>query len=382
MPLNTIASVDPRARVRSMLQTLRYGESREAAGASASGGGSPSRLGAFKRDALPTAVINDAPPRMPGAPVATPVFAHQRAAGLVGGGTRGRGGTTSTSGSRFGSASSATTSAATSDTSVIVVWIVSALALMGVFLVIGQWVDAQLVDDEEETAEKGDAGADPPSVGRDYATVALKTAFQVVFDVVLLLVPFLLLRHYANTSLLCKYYFRVVFPLWVVSLQAQPLLKERLRVLLQGEVDSDTKDDDARKLARLVALAEADAEAATTKRKRRGRRSHTAASIASASQTDPTVTEGFIRGHTRAPPTTVRAQRLQPDSRGAGMMDTAPWSSFQQEADQTVEFSSPLLDGEGSVAVSPPAVVEPFEFSGKGGEAPPRHTDLSALMGA
>ena len=375
MPLNTIASVDPRARVRTMLQTLRYGESREAAATSASGGGSPSWLGAFKRDASPTAVLNDAPPRMPGAPVATPVFAHQRAAGLVGGGTRGRGGTTSTSGSRFGSASSATTSAATSDTSVIVVWIVSALALMGVFLVIGQWVDAQLVDDEEETAEKGEAGADPPSVGRDYATVALKTTFQVVFDVVLLLVPFLLLRHYANTSLLCKYYFRVVFPLWVVSLQAQPLLKERLRVLLQGEVDSDTKDDDARKLARLVAQLKR-AEAAATGAAPRSPVTHGSLHRFSVTSGPHCHRRLHPRSHAR-PPLPARGAA---DGRGADDGHSPGRPSTGSGPD--VQFSSPLLDGGGSVAVSPPAVVEPFEFSGKGGEAPPRHTDLSALMGA
>ena len=251
-----------------------------------------------------------------------------------------------------------------------VVWALSALALTGVFLVIGQWVDARLAEDDNDANNDSHT---PSAVGTDYGTVALQTCFQIVFDVAMLLVPYVLLRHYAPHTLLYRHYLYVVFPLWVVSLQAQPLLKERLRVLLAGEVVPEV--DDAAKLTKLVAQAEADkaqAEADEAKRKRR-RRSATSGATA--------VTEGFIRGHTRLPPSTVRAQRLQPDSRGVGM-DTAPWSSFQQEADQTVQFSSPLLDGGGGqVAAPPPSVIEPFEFSGKGGEAAPRHTDLSALMG-
>lgn len=244
---------------------------------------------------------------------------------------------------------------------------------MGVFLVIGQWVDARLADDDDDSQPpQVDTPETPSSVGTDYGTVALKTCFQIVFDVAMLLVPYVLLRHYAPHTLLYRYYLYVVFPLWVVSLQAQPFLKERLRVLLAGEVVPEV--DDATKLAKLVAEAEMDkakAEAEAAKRKRR-RRSATSGATA--------VTEGFIRGHTRLPSSPVRAQQLQPDSRGAGM-DTAPWSSFQQEADHTVQFSSPLLDGGGQTTAPPPAVVEPFEFSGQGGEAAPRHTDLAALMG-
>ena len=48
-----------------------------------------------------------------------------------------------------------------------------------------------------------------------------------------------------------------------------------------------------------------------------------------------------------------------------------------------MQFNSPLLDGgRGQVAAPSPTVIEPFEFSGQGGEAAPRHTDLEALMGA
>jgi hypothetical protein len=352
-----------------MLQNLRFAGARTTASQESKAG--TGWLGAFQSEASPTTALDALSQRTPGAAVATPVFAHQRAAGLVGGGTRGgRGGSGHSDAVPSGSRAPAT-SAAASDATPVVVWVLSALALTGVFLVIGQWVDARLADDNNDTNNDGHT---PSAVGTDYGTVALQTCFQIVFDVAMLLVPYVLLRHYAPHTLLYRHYLYVVFPLWVVSLQAQPLLKERLRVLLAGEVAPEV--DDATKLAKLVAQAEADkaqAEADAAKRKRR-RRSATSGATA--------VTEGFIRGHTRAPPSTVRAQRLQPDSRGAGM-DTAPWSSFQQEADQTVQFSSPLLDGGGGhVAASPPAVVEPFEFSGQGGEAAPRHTDLAALMGA
>ena len=309
-----------------------------------------------------------AQPAYPGAPSRRPC-SRTSERGLVGGGTRGtrwqqqRG--------RAVRRSRTATSAAASDATPVVVWVLSALALTGVILVIGQWVDARLAEDDNATNNESHT---PSSVGTDYGTVALKTCFQITFDVAMLLVPYVLLRHYAPHTLLYRHYLYVVFPLWVVSLQAQPLLKERLRVLLAGEVAPEV--DDATKLAKLVAQAEADkavqADAAAAKRKRR-RRPPTSG--------DTAVNEGFIRGNTSLPPSTVRAQRLQPDSRGTGM-DTAPWSSFQQEADQTVQFSSPLLDGGGGqVAAPPPSVIEPFEFSGKGGEAAPRHTDLSALMG-
>lgn len=353
-----------------MLQNLRFAGARTTASQESKAG--TGWLGAFQSEASSATALDALSQRTPGAAVATPVFAHQRAAGLVGGGTRGgRGGSSLPSASH-----SAVSSNGDSDATPVVVWVLSALALTGVFLVIGQWVDARLADDDDGSQPQVDTPETPSSVGTDYGTVALKTCFQITFDVAMLLVPYVLLRHYAPHTLLYRHYLYVVFPLWVVSLQAQPLLKERLRVLLAGEVVPEV--DDATKLAKLVAQAEADkaqAEADAAKRKRR-RRSATSGATA--------VTEGFIRGHTRAPPSTVRAQRLQPDSRGAGM-DTAPWSSFQQEADQTVQFSSPLLDGGGGggqVAAPPPAVVEPFEFSGQGGEAAPRHTDLAALMGA
>ena len=368
-------SLDQRARVRSMLQNLRFAGARTTASQDSKGG--TGWLGAFQSEASPTTALDAPSQRTPGAAVAAPVFTHQRAAGLVGGGTRGgRGGSSSEalpSGSRV-----STTSEAASDATSVVVWVLSALALTGVFLVIGQWVDARLADDDDGSQPpQVDTPDTPSSVGTDYGTVALKTCFQIVFNVAMLLVPYLLLRHYAPHTLLYRHYLYVVFPLWVVSLQAQPLLKERLRVLLAGEFAPEV--DDATKLAKLVAQAEADkaqAEADAAKQRKRRRRSATSGATA--------VTEGFIRGHTRLPPSAVRAQRLQPDSRGTGM-DTAPWSSFQQEADQTVQFSSPLLDGGeggGQVAAPPPAVVEPFEFSGQGGEAAPRHTDLAALMGA
>lgn len=363
-------SLDQRARVRSMLQNLRFAGARTTASQESKAG--TGWLGAFQSEASPTTALDALSQRTPGAAVATPVFAHQRAAGLVGGGTRGGRGGSSSEAVPSGARASAS-SAAASDATPVVVWVLSALALTGVFLVIGQWVDARLADDNNGTNNDSHT---PSAVGTDYGTVALQTCFQIVFDVAMLLVPYVLLRHYAPHTLLYRHYLYVVFPLWVVSLQAQPLLKERLRVLLAGEVVPEV--DDAAKLAKLVAQAEADkaqAEADAAKQRKRRRRSATSGATA--------VTEGFIRGHTRLPPSAVRAQRLQPDSRGAGM-DTAPWSSFQQEADQTVQFSSPLLDGGeggGQVAAPPPALVEPFEFSGQGGEAAPRHTDLAALMG-
>ena len=350
---------DQRARVRSMLQNLRFAGARTTASQSSHTKSDWSN--AFQGTASPASSLQETRAlHTPGAAVATPVFAHQRAAGHVGGGTRG--------GRGRESVPSRTQHASQNDSDVapILVWVLSALALTGVFLVIGQWVDARLADEDDTTAQT-DKGDDTSSVGNDYGTIVVKTVFQIIFDVTLLLVPYMLLRHYAPHTLLYRHYLYVVFPLWVVSLQAQPLLKERLRVLLAGEVAPEV--DDATKLAALVAQAEADkaqAEADAAKRKRR-RRSATSGATA--------VTEGFIRGQTRLPPSTVRAQRLQPDSRGTGM-DTAPWSSFQQEADQTVQFSSPLLDGGGGqVAAPPPSVIEPFEFSGKGGEAAPRHTD-------
>ena len=348
-----------------MLQNLRFAGARTTA--SQSSHTKSDWPNAFQGTASSASSMQDThTPHTPGAAVAAPVFAHQRAAGHVGGGTRG--------GRGRESVPSRTQHASQNDSDIapVLVWVVSALALTGVFLVIGQWVDARLAD-QNDTGAQPVKGDDTSIVGNDYGAIVVKTVFQIIFNVTLLLVPYMLLRHYAPYTLLYRHYLYVVFPLWVVSLQAQPLLKERLRVLLTGEVVPEV--DDATKLTALVVQAEADkvqAEAEATKRRKR-----------SATSSATAVTEGFIRGHTRSPPSSVRAQRLQPDSRGAGM-NTAPWSSFQQEADQTVQFSSPLLDGGegGHVAAPPSAVVEPFEFSGQGGEAAPRHTDLAALMGA
>ena len=228
-----------------------------------------------------------------------------------------------------------------SDSVQIVVWVASVIALTALFLIIGQWVDVQLLDDDRNTPTY-------QQVGTDYSTVVLKTCFQIIFNVAILVVPFLIVRSYAKESLLCRYYFLFVFPLWVLSLHAQVHLRERLRILLQGEADPD----DATKLTRLVSEAKRLEQFETPKQNK----THTQQPKSS------TRMGADHRGGGRS----VRAQRLQPNSRGVAV-DNAPWESFEQEAQQTVQFTSPLLDH----------TSNPTESSE---HSAPRHTDLTELF--
>jgi hypothetical protein len=213
--------MDQRVRVREMLRDLRFAHTRgDDVGTGAGAGAGADPTASFFAPPSHASAASFAAGSTRPSPVATPVFAHQRA--MVGGGRN---------------APSKGSAGGHRDAAAVATWVASVLALAGVFLVIGQWVDERLMDDEASA-----------TVGTDYATVALKTCFQIAFDVALLVVPYLLLVRYAADSLLRQYYYLVVFPLWVLSLHAQGHLRERLRVLVAGEAEAD----DATKLARLV----------------------------------------------------------------------------------------------------------------------------------
>jgi hypothetical protein len=323
--------MDQRVRVREMLRDLRFAHTRgDDVGTGAGAGAGADPTASFFAPPSHASAASFAAGSTRPSPVATPVFAHQRA--MVGGGRN---------------APSKGSAGGHRDAAAVATWVASVLALAGVFLVIGQWVDERLMDDEASA-----------TVGTDYATVALKTCFQIAFDVALLVVPYLLLVRYAADSLLRQYYYLVVFPLWVLSLHAQGHLRERLRVLVAGEAEAD----DATKLARLVAAAPKAAAAPPSPPQSRSR------------------THGQAGHEHFEPATTVRAQRRQPNPMGGGGQGTgrggdvhrAPWESFEQEATQTVQFTSPLLEPVGS------PTNQAFASEGAG-EA--RHTDLAALLG-
>lgn len=217
----------------------------------------------------------------------------------------------------------------------VLVWVISVVALGSIFLVVGQWVDTRLTDDSPEES--------------DHSTLLLKTCFQIILNMSLLLVPFLLLQHYGPSTLLYKYYFFLVFPLWVISLLGQPLLRTRLQRILDDEptkTNPSSMQDSAASKPSIQETATHEPPPKKTK----------SASMIQTKQAIPSnLHEGFIRSNTRFPPRMSQQAEHTP-----------------HEVDTPVHFQSSLL---------PSPSNEPFEFHGHGSEAKPRHTSLDDLLG-
>lgn len=217
------------------------------------------------------------------------------------------------------------------------VWLISVVALGSIFLVVGQWVDSRLADDSSEEEEF------------DYSTLLMQTGFQIILNMSLLLVPFILLQHYGPNTLLYKYYFFLVFPLWVIALLGQPLLKTRLKRILEDEEIKKKHPS----LTQVKPPAHPIHEETTNKHQKTSPKlAHT---LQPPKATSSNIHEGFIRSHTRYPAMGRLTEYTSP-----GSLET------------TVDFKSPLL---------PSHSKDPFEFHGHGSEAQPRHTSLDDLFG-
>ena len=219
----------------------------------------------------------------------------------------------------------------------VLVWLISVVALGSVFLVVGQWVDTRLANDSSEEEEF------------DYSTLLMQTGFQIILNMSLLLVPFLLLQHYGPSTLLYKYYFFLVFPLWVIALLGQPLLKTRLKRILEDEEIKKKHPS----LTQVKPPEQPIHEETTNKHQKTGPK--LANTLHPPKATSSNIHEGFIRSHTRYPAMGRLTEYTSP-----GAFET------------TVDFKSPLL---------PSHIKDPFEFHGHGSEAQPRHTNLDDLFG-
>lgn len=229
--------------------------------------------------------------------------------------------------------SSSTTSAFNGHS--VLVWIISVVALGSIFLVVGQWVDTRLADDS--------------STESDHSTLLLKTCFQIVLNMSLLLVPFLLLQHYGPSTLLYKYYFFLVFPLWVISLLGQPLLRTRLQRILDDEPRKTNPSSIQDRAPPKPPIQD------TTTYVPHPKKTKSASMIQTKQAIPPNLHEGFIRAQTRPLPVIGRHAEHTPP-----------------EVETPVHFQSSLL---------PSPSNEPFEFHGHGSEAKPRHTSLDDLFG-
>ena len=191
--------------------------------------------------------------------------------------------------------------------------------------------------------------ADDSSEELDYSTLLLQTCFQIFLNMSLLLVPFLLLQHYGPSTLLYKYYFFLVFPLWVISLLGQPLLRTRLQRILDDEPTKKNPSYMQDSAPSKPPIQEKTTHVPPTKKTK-------SASMNQSPQVIPqNLHEGFIRANTRFPPQMVRQAEHTPP-----------------EVETSVKFQSSLL---------PTPINEPFEFHGHGSEAKPRHTSLDDLFG-
>ena len=229
---------------------------------------------------------------------------------------------------------------------VITVWVLSVIALTAIFLVLGQWLDNQLLEHDKDEAHVGD----------EYNTIAFKTCFQILFNLVLLVMPFLLVRTYARESLLCRYYFLVVFPLWVISLHAQTNLHRRLSILVQGDI----RQTDASLLQlKKQRVMEQQLQILQQKQQQNNQQHQ---------QVSNHHQQLYVDKHSQHIP--VRTQRLQPNH---PLPTHNTWSNQNNNRAQAVTFQSPLLEAENHQE----QFVNYTQFSGGNGNH--RATNISDL---
>jgi hypothetical protein len=116
------------------------------------------------------------------------------------------------------------------------------IVLTVMFVYVGEYMDHYLLEHEEETANS------------DTGQLISILVFQMIFNVMMLVVPYIVLHVYAKGNLAYQYYL-VVAAFWVLSLQAQPQLRRRFEQLLRdkvspsmmkplnADVDADTHED-------------------------------------------------------------------------------------------------------------------------------------------
>ena len=92
------------------------------------------------------------------------------------------------------------------------------------FVVVGRCVDTAL--GVVRSGSAGDASSQSSNVPDDTSLLVTKTAMQVVLNIAMLVVPYLVLSKHARTAPIYQYY-PIVAALWAVSLHAQPQLRNR-----------------------------------------------------------------------------------------------------------------------------------------------------------
>ena len=103
----------------------------------------------------------------------------------------------------------------------IAIFVCIIIILTILFVYIGEYVDNCLVEYEQHQ-------------DTDQSTRISVLVFQLIFNVTMLVVPYIILHIYAKDSLAHQYYL-VIAAFWVLSLQAQPQLKYRFKQLLREE---------------------------------------------------------------------------------------------------------------------------------------------------
>lgn len=232
------------------------------------------------------------------------------------------------------------------------VLVASVAAFTFVFVVVGQCVDVALGDDSDDEQQQ------------PYVTLVCKVVGQMLLNVALLAVPYVILAKYASNSLVCRYY-AVVAAFWVVSLHAQTQLRIRFQRVLQGDTKTaaehkqQQKQNDVHALAKHLADA---AEAAKQKEKQRQQQYH-----------DPLHREPMPFVHNAPPP---RNERLQPATHYAPHAELLPHSNAADSSFAPHDSTHAMHHAGGT----PPSYdAPPVQFN-----CPdlmqPRETDISELL--
>lgn len=165
----------------------------------------------------------------------------------------------------------------------VIVCVVSMIALVGVFLVLGQCVDAlmgTIAPTTEEALQSSPAHATKDAKGdhdthvvEPSSTIIMKIISQMLFNVALVAAPYYLLLIYAPESLVSRYY-AIVAAFWVVSLHAQQQLRNRFGRLFESEEARVDAEAAAKRRRDATLLAAHQAEAAAAVARKRQQNSH------------------------------------------------------------------------------------------------------------
>lgn len=260
----------------------------------------------------------------------------------------------------------AATNARSSQAAEICVLLASIAAFTFVFVVVGQCVDAALGDDSDSDDKQQ----------QSYATLVCKVVGQMLLNVALLVVPYIVLAKYAGNSLVCRYY-AIVAAFWVVSLHAQSQLRIRFRHVLQGDTKTaaehkqEQKQNDVHALAKHLADA---AEAAKQKEQKRQQQQHLH---------DPLHREPMPFVHNAPPP---RNERLQPHADllppqsspiSSGSSSSSAFASLDHHTGGASNHNG-LHEG---MMNAPPSTYDasPVQFNSND-LMQPRETDISELL--